>query len=114
MFFLSHTPHHGADARGRSLHRAGDPSGARHRRNPLTVVASYADLLRIDGAVSGDHLLYVEEIYRTARFMAEMVEELLDAARLESGHADLDLQELDLVTAARHAATINRMGKRFR
>jgi two-component system, OmpR family, sensor kinase len=83
-------------------------------RNPLTVVASYADLLRIDGAVSGDHLLYVEEIYRTARFMAEMVEELLDAARLESGHADLDLQELDLVTAARHAATINRMGKRFR
>jgi two-component system, OmpR family, sensor kinase len=78
-------------------------------RNPLTVVASYADLLRIDGAVSGEHLLYVEEISRTARFMAEMVEELLDTARLESGHADLDLQELNLVNAARHAATINRM-----
>ena len=78
-------------------------------RNPLTVIASYADLLRIDGAVDGEHLLDVEEISRSARFMSELVEEMLDSSRVESGYVDLDLQEIDLVNAARHAARINQM-----
>lgn len=78
-------------------------------RNPLTVIASYADLLRIEGAVHGEHLLYVEEISRTAHFMSELVEEMLDSSHVESGHVHLDLQELDLVNAARHAAKINQM-----
>lgn len=78
-------------------------------RNPLTVIASYADLLRIEGAVQGEHLLYVEEISQAARFMSELVEEMLDSSRVESGHVDLDLQEIDLVQAARHAAKINQM-----
>jgi two-component system, OmpR family, sensor kinase len=78
-------------------------------RNPLTVILSYADLLRLDGVVEGEHLLYVEEISRSARFMMELVEELLDASRLESGHVDMDLQDIDLVNAAHHAATINRL-----
>ena len=78
-------------------------------RNPLTVIASYAELLKLDNAVSGEHELYVEEIARSARFMMELVEEMLDAAQLESGRIELDLQELDLVQAGEHAATINRM-----
>lgn len=78
-------------------------------RNPLTVIASYADLIRLDADLSGEPLLYVEEISRSARFMAELVEELLDASRMESGQIDVDLQDVDLVNAASHAATINRM-----
>src|SRR5688500_4879988 len=78
-------------------------------RNPLTVIASYADLLRLDGAVEGEHLLDVEEISRSAHFMSELVEEMLDSSRVESGYVDLDLQEIDLVNAARHAAKINQM-----
>ena len=78
-------------------------------RNPLTVIVSYADMLRVDADLSGEPLLYLEEISRSARFMAELVEELLDSSRLESGYVDVDLQDIDLVNAARHAATINRM-----
>ena len=78
-------------------------------RNPLTVVAAYADLLLNDRALVGEHLAYVEEISRSARFMMELVEEMLDSARLESGHVDLELNEIDLVAAARHAATTNRL-----
>lgn len=78
-------------------------------RNPLTVVTSYADLLKMDLELEGEPAMYVDEIARTARFMTELVEELLDASRLESGHVDLDLQEIDLIHAARHATTINRM-----
>ena len=78
-------------------------------RNPLTIVSAYADLLKIEGAVGGDHLLYVEEIARSARFMMELVEEMLDASRVENGYVDLDWQEIDLSRAADHAATINRI-----
>jgi two-component system, OmpR family, sensor kinase len=78
-------------------------------RNPLTVILSYADLLRLDGAIEGEHREYVDEIAQSARFMMELVEELLDTSRIESGFIDMDLQEIDLVSAARHAATINRM-----
>jgi signal transduction histidine kinase len=78
-------------------------------RSPLTVISAYADVLLFENAVQGDHLLFVEEISRSARFMAELVEEMLDTSRLESGHVALDLQDLDLVDAARHAATINRL-----
>lgn len=78
-------------------------------RNPLTIIASYADLLRLEEAVSGEHLSYVEEIGRSARFMAELVEELLDSSMLESGHVEMDLQDLDLVAAAHHSAKVNRL-----
>lgn len=78
-------------------------------RNPLTVIASYTDLLRMDGTFEGDHALYLEEISRSAKFMMELIEEMLDASRLESGHIDLELQKTDLVSVVRHAATINRM-----
>jgi two-component system, OmpR family, sensor kinase len=78
-------------------------------RNPLTVIASYADLLTLDGAVQGEHLQYVEEISQSARFMMELVEEMLDSSRLEGGRIEVELTEVDLVAAARHSATINRI-----
>ena len=77
-------------------------------RNPLTIITAYADLLIADGVVTGENLESVEEIARSARFMTELVEELLDSSRLESGQIDMDLQDVDLVVAARHAATVNR------
>ena len=78
-------------------------------RNPLTVIASYADLLELTGTVTGEGEQYVDEISRSAKFMIELVEEMLDTSRIESGYIDLDLHELDLVKVASHAATINVM-----
>jgi two-component system, OmpR family, sensor kinase len=78
-------------------------------RNPLTVIASYADLLKITAELTDEPAQYLEEISRSARFMIELVEELLDTSRVESGHVELDLQELDLVKAAGHAMVINTM-----
>src|SRR5687767_3600495 len=78
-------------------------------RNPLTVISSYADLLKSDDICREEQLLFIDEIAQSSRFMAELVEELLDSARLESGHVDVDLQDIDLVTAAAHSARINRV-----
>jgi signal transduction histidine kinase len=78
-------------------------------RNPLTVITSYADLLRLDSAVDEEHMLYLDEIVRSSRFMMELLEEMLDSSRLEAGHLDVDMQQIDLVAAGRHAAQINRL-----
>ena len=78
-------------------------------RNPLTIITAYADLLKLDGAVEGEHLLYIEEVGRSARYMMELVDEMLDSSLVEAGHRDLALKDVDLVAAARHAATINRL-----
>src|SRR6185295_11969447 len=78
-------------------------------RNPLTVISAYAELLKSDGVVEGEHLDFVDEIARSARFMMELVEELLDSSKLESGTVRLEMQEIDLVEAAAHAAVINRI-----
>jgi signal transduction histidine kinase len=78
-------------------------------RNPLTIISAYAILLKAEHAVSGEHLLFVEEIERSARFMMELVEEMLEVSTLETARVDLDLRETDLVVAAQHAATINRL-----
>ena len=78
-------------------------------RNPLTVIQSYAALLKLEMNLGEEAKLYADEIERSARFMSELVEEMLDTSRVESGHIDLDLQDLDLVNAARHASTINRI-----
>lgn len=78
-------------------------------RNPLTVISSYADLLKADDLRRDEQLLFIDEISTSSRFMAELVEELLDSARLESGYVDVALQDIDLVNAAAHAATINRL-----
>ena len=78
-------------------------------RNPLTIIAAYAELLKLDIPLEGEHRLYLDEIARSARFMMELVEELLDTARVESGQTALTLREIDLVEAAQHAATINRI-----
>jgi two-component system, OmpR family, sensor kinase len=76
-------------------------------RNPLTVIAAYADLIRADSIVHGEHAQYIEEISRSAHYMMSLVEEMLESSRVESGHVDVDLRDVDLVAAASHAATIN-------
>ena len=76
-------------------------------RNPLTIIAAYSDLLKLDNAVSEEHRAYLDEIARSARFMMELVEELLDSARVESGQTAMTLQEIDLAEASRHAAVVN-------
>ena len=73
------------------------------------MISSYADLLKADDLRREEQLLFIDEIAQSSRFMAELVEELLDSARLESGHVDVALQDIDLVHAAAHAATINRL-----
>ncbi|HEU5163793.1 MAG TPA: HAMP domain-containing sensor histidine kinase, partial [Thermoanaerobaculia bacterium] len=78
-------------------------------RNPLTIVGAYADMLKGQPGLDEESMQWADEISRSARFMRELVEELLDSSRLESGHVEVDLQEVDLVAAARHAGTINRM-----
>ncbi|MFW6097821.1 MAG: sensor histidine kinase [Chloroflexota bacterium] len=79
-------------------------------RNPLQAIQGFAEFLR-----DNDDTLPVEErrelleiILRSSRFMGELVNDLLDVARIESGKLALNLAALDLVELARKNVELNR------
>lgn len=76
-------------------------------RNPLLIIRGYAELIQAEGQLDGESAEYVDEIARSALYMTELVDELLDNAKVESGQVELNLEPIDLVAAAKHSASIN-------
>ncbi|GAA2521860.1 ATP-binding protein [Pilimelia columellifera] len=71
-------------------------------RTPLTAIGAYSELLR-DSAVSWpeDDRSMLEAITRNAETLRAIIEDLLDLAAIESGHANLQLVDTDLAPLAR-------------
>ncbi len=67
-------------------------------RTPLTSIAGFAALL---GERAPEQHLLVEPLERNAREMRDLIERLLDQARVESGRVLLEPQELPLAEALR-------------
>lgn len=67
-------------------------------RAPLTVILGYVELLDDTVADQADPLQhdYTSQIERATRRLQYMVEDLLDAARLEAGTFHLDMDDVDL------------------
>ncbi|MEV6637304.1 ATP-binding protein [Actinoplanes sp. NPDC051470] len=74
-------------------------------RNPLAVITSTASLLEeeLDGLLDADQRQYVHTILRGAGRLSVLVDDLLDLARLESGHLAIDPAPSDLVAIVEHA-----------
>ena len=74
-------------------------------RNPLAVITSTASLLEeeLDGLLDADQRQYVHTILRGAERLSVMTDDLLDLARLESGHLAIDPAPTDLCTIINHA-----------
>lgn len=74
-------------------------------RAPLTGILLYMDMLRQDAGDSLDPELagYLDEASRSARWIADMVGDLLDMSRLESGMMPLNRTEVDLCALAAEA-----------
>jgi PAS domain S-box-containing protein len=67
-------------------------------RNPLGVITGTASLLEqeLDGLLDADQRHYMHTIIRSAKRLAAMTDDLLDLARLESGHLTIDPGPTDL------------------
>lgn len=72
-------------------------------RNPLNSIMLTASVLLSDQSVSSNIRKRVETISRAARSQAQLIEDLLDISRLESGRLRLDVQATDLVQVVNNA-----------
>ncbi|WP_432822995.1 ATP-binding protein [Trichloromonas sp.] len=72
-------------------------------RTPVTIVSGYCSLLAETDKVqlTSEQRSYVEEALEASDRLADLVNNLLDLSRLESGSMALDLQPHDLVATAR-------------
>lgn len=65
-------------------------------RTPLTSVLGYADLLREDDLPEADRQSHVEVLRRSAEHLLQLIERVLDIARVDSGDTTPRDQETDL------------------
>ena len=79
-------------------------------RNPLEVILTYSQFL-IDeaaGRIDADHLDLVNTIRSSSEFMLHLVENLLDVAKIEAGHLELERSHTDLGALVQRSVTLNR------
>ena len=78
-------------------------------RSPLAVVEMYASFLLDDpqNRLTTKDREFLRVIKNQGRFMLNLINELLDVTRIESGHLDLKFQRGDWVTFVRRNADLN-------
>ncbi|HVU17487.1 MAG TPA: hybrid sensor histidine kinase/response regulator [Candidatus Didemnitutus sp.] len=79
-------------------------------RNPLSTMRGLAEFLRDDardGKLSTDQAEIIESIYGTSQSMLTMVNELLDAAVIESGEIKIHPQPSSLADLLENSVTLN-------
>ncbi len=67
-------------------------------RTPLNAIIGFSSVLidELDGPLSPMQREDAQSIHRNGRFLLHLINELLDLARIEAGHLDLDLGSVDL------------------
>lgn len=81
-------------------------------RNPLHAITGYAEFLRDDRSArlsEEERQKFLDIILTSSRFMADLINDLLDVARIESGALQLDLAPVDVVALAKRSVQVNRM-----
>ncbi len=76
-------------------------------RTPLTSISGYVELLQSDesGDLDDEQRHFLEIVSRNADRLLRLVNDLLFAARLQSGQLELELSEVDVAEVARDAVT---------
>lgn len=79
-------------------------------RNPLQSILSYSDFLVEDlcDVLSEEHAEFLSIIQSSTRFMAALVNDLLDVAKIESGKLQLDVEPSDLSRLVERNVMLNR------
>ena len=67
-------------------------------RTPLNSVLALSQLLRdgVAGTLTADQRKYLEIITRNGQTLLRLIDDILDLSRIESGHLEIDTQEVDL------------------
>lgn len=65
-------------------------------RTPMNAIIGFAQMLEYDSSLNVDQQDNVHEILKGGRHLLELINEVLDLARIESGRVELSLESLDL------------------
>jgi CheY-like chemotaxis protein/anti-sigma regulatory factor (Ser/Thr protein kinase) len=61
-------------------------------RTPMNAIIGFAQLLEVDKGLHADQLDNAQEILKAGRHLLDLINEVLDLAKVESGHVDLSLE----------------------
>jgi PAS domain S-box-containing protein len=67
-------------------------------RTPMNAILGFGQLMEYDDALPGEHQDNVGEILKAGHHLLELINEVLDLAKIESGHVDLSLEPVDVCT----------------
>lgn len=97
---------HASEARLRDANRRKDEflaTLAHELRNPLAPVRNAVQILRLKGAMSADSKWASDVIDRQVRAMSRLIDDLMDAARINQGKIELRLERVDLARVLQDA-----------
>ncbi|HAY27648.1 MAG TPA: PAS domain S-box protein, partial [Candidatus Accumulibacter sp.] len=65
-------------------------------RTPMNAIIGFAQMLEYDGELSADQQDSIHEILKASRHLLDLINEVLDLARIESGRIELSLETTDI------------------
>ncbi len=65
-------------------------------RTPMNAILGFAQLMENDDTLPDDHIDSVEEILKAGRHLLNLINDVLDLARIESGKLELDLEPVPI------------------
>jgi len=77
-------------------------------RTPMNSIIGYTDLLldRVDGEINAEQEKSLEKVHNNARHLLQLINDILDMAKIESGKIELDPRSIDIKALTKSVATI--------
>jgi PAS domain S-box-containing protein len=70
-------------------------------RTPMNAIIGFAQMLEYDAELNEDQQDNVHEVLKAGRHLLHLINEVLDLAKIESGHVDMSLEPVALAAIAR-------------
>ncbi|MBE0546631.1 MAG: PAS domain S-box protein, partial [Rubrivivax sp.] len=77
-------------------------------RTPMNAILGFGQLLEFDPRLADKHRDFVREILKGGRHLLELINEVLDLARVDAGRVDLSLEPVELAALVRECLALAR------
>ncbi|MFW7379581.1 MAG: response regulator [Oligoflexus sp.] len=74
-------------------------------RTPIGIILGYSELLELLPGMPDEALAFVSQIKRSSTSLIDLVNDLLDLSKVETGHVDFRLREIELKAELQHYFT---------
>jgi len=75
-------------------------------RTPLNAILGFAQLFEYDKTLTADQKVNAKEIDKAGHHLLSLINEVLDLAKIESGHIELSMESISLIKVVEECSTI--------